>query len=202
MSKVKNPLFSSEASGQLGKTLAYCRWHGVDVVKTCPFPSNPKSPLQQVQRNLYGQAVGIYRETPFTASDLSAWRRLGAMFKYKGSPYNVVVKTVMEVLKKDYEWLKMWNCRIYKLSDTTTRIRVNYATLALYNCEIRSPWGALVAQSNMDTVESPGDAFHNFADLEVGRTYFVRIKGYSTMFDQEGWTGIYKFKQPPFDVEP
>jgi hypothetical protein len=202
MAKVKNPLFSSEASGQLGKTLAYGKWHGVDIVKTCPYPSNPRTPLQQAQRNIYGQAVGIYRETPFTLDDLSAWRRVSHLFKYKGSPYNTIVRTIIEVLKKDYEWLKMWNGRIYKVSETSVKVRIEYSDFALYNCELRSPWGRIVSQSLMDTAETPGDAFHVFGDLDIGRTYFVRIKGYSTIEDQEGWSGIYRFKQPPYETEP
>jgi hypothetical protein len=100
MAKVNNPLFSSNATGSLGKTLTYCKWHGVDVVKTHSKPANPQSSAQQAQRSLYGQALEYYREGGLTEVDLEAWRRWARVSSGFMSHYNLFMRECIRSLKE------------------------------------------------------------------------------------------------------
>lgn len=57
MAKLKAPLFSLGAAGQLGKALVYFGWKGLDVVREYVVPSNPQTKPQQDQRALLTAAV-------------------------------------------------------------------------------------------------------------------------------------------------
>lgn len=50
MAKLKAPLMSLGAAGQLGKTLVFFPWKGLNVVREYVVPSNPNTALQQAQR--------------------------------------------------------------------------------------------------------------------------------------------------------
>lgn len=50
MAKLKAPLLSLGAAGQLGKSLVFFGWKGIDAVREYVIPSNPKSTLQVAQR--------------------------------------------------------------------------------------------------------------------------------------------------------
>ena len=50
MAKLKAPLMSLGASQQLGKSLVFFGWKGLDVVREYVIPANPKTTLQTTQR--------------------------------------------------------------------------------------------------------------------------------------------------------
>ncbi|MBA7530413.1 hypothetical protein ES705_22620 [subsurface metagenome] len=57
MAKLKAPLFSLGASGQIGKALVYFPWKGLNCVREHVIPSNPKTALQTTQRGYLTAAV-------------------------------------------------------------------------------------------------------------------------------------------------
>ena len=57
MAKLKGPLFSLGASQQLGKSLVYFAWKGLNVVREYVIPSNPKTTKQVTQRGYLAAAV-------------------------------------------------------------------------------------------------------------------------------------------------
>lgn len=57
MAKLKAPLMSLGASGQLGKTLVYFAWKGLNVVREYVVPSNPQTAAQIIQRAYVTAAV-------------------------------------------------------------------------------------------------------------------------------------------------
>ncbi len=59
MAKLKAPLLSLGASGQLAKTLVYFNWKGLNVVRGYAVPSNPKTALQITQRGYVTAAVAM-----------------------------------------------------------------------------------------------------------------------------------------------
>ena len=59
MAKLKAPLMSLGASGQLGKALVFFPWKGLDVVREYVVPSNPKTALQLTQRGYVTAAVAL-----------------------------------------------------------------------------------------------------------------------------------------------
>jgi len=50
MAKVKGPLFSLDARGQIAKTLVYMGWKGIADVRKYVIPANPNTAAQQTQR--------------------------------------------------------------------------------------------------------------------------------------------------------
>lgn len=51
MATVSAPLFSLDASGQVGKTIVYSRWHGRSYVRRLVTPFNPQTADQVAVRN-------------------------------------------------------------------------------------------------------------------------------------------------------
>ncbi len=75
MAKVVAPLFSFGARGQIGETLVYFPWHGLDCVRSFVVPSNPNTADQQTQRGYFTNAVSDYHDIGLDADDLTAWGR-------------------------------------------------------------------------------------------------------------------------------
>lgn len=57
MAKLKAPLLSLGASGQIGKALVFFPWKGLDVVRQHVVPANPQTALQTTQRGYLANAV-------------------------------------------------------------------------------------------------------------------------------------------------
>lgn len=59
MAKLKGPLMSLGASGQLAKTLVFFPWKGLNVVREFVVPANPKTALQTTQRGYVTAGVAM-----------------------------------------------------------------------------------------------------------------------------------------------
>lgn len=57
MAKLKAPLFSLGATGQLGKALVFFPWKGLNLVREHVVPANPKTTAQTTQRGYMTDAV-------------------------------------------------------------------------------------------------------------------------------------------------
>ena len=98
MAKLKAPLMSLGASGQLGKALVFFGWKGLDVVREYIIPSNPKTSGQTTQRGYLTAGVAMIHTaqaralTPLTADDQTSYSTLASS---KGKPwtwFNMAVK--------------------------------------------------------------------------------------------------------------
>jgi len=85
MAKVKAPLFGFGASGQLGKSIVFGNWKGLDTAREYVIPANPNSSAQSTQRGYMASAVAEWHDTTnvLTATDKEAWARLAGV---QGSP--------------------------------------------------------------------------------------------------------------------
>ena len=107
MAKVKGPLLSLSASGQIGKSQVYARWRGVPYVRQHVVPGNPKTTAQTLTRNVFSsldsiaKRLGPLSRAPWLASvigrpltnrnagiktNLSAIRAQPNMQLWQGSP--------------------------------------------------------------------------------------------------------------------
>ncbi|GAI60181.1 unnamed protein product, partial [marine sediment metagenome] len=98
MAKVKGPLFSLGASGQLAKTLVYMNWKGIDDVRSYVIPANPKTADQQTQRGYFTNAVDQWHTDGFTLDDVKAWNLLALALKEALSGFNVYVRLKVNAL--------------------------------------------------------------------------------------------------------
>lgn len=71
MAKVKGPLFSMDARGQIGKALVYAGWKGIAYVREWFIPQNPKSTLQVKIREIF--AMGVERWQIIGSTPQEGW---------------------------------------------------------------------------------------------------------------------------------
>jgi len=82
VAKVKAPLFSLGAAGQIGKSLVYFAWKGLNVVREHVTPSNPQTAPQTTHRAIMTAAVAMVHTAqadpthPLTSADQVAYSAL------------------------------------------------------------------------------------------------------------------------------
>ncbi len=98
MAKLKAPLLSLGASGQLGKSLVYFPWKGLNVVREYIIPSNPQTSAQNTQRDYVRAAVtAIHTQqgklySPFDAADVTAVALWASKVKAATTWFNQLIK--------------------------------------------------------------------------------------------------------------
>ena len=103
MAKLKAPLLSLGASQQLGKTLVFFAWKGLNVVREYVVPSNPKTALQTTQRGYVTAAVAMVHTaqtralTPLTSEDQVANSALASAKGLIMTWFNQMVKLWIDV---------------------------------------------------------------------------------------------------------
>lgn len=82
MARVKAPLFSLDASGQLGEAIVYSKWKGREYVREYTIPQNPNSPAQVNVRKAWELLVSQWQsEAQAVQSD---WNTFADQFKMSG----------------------------------------------------------------------------------------------------------------------
>ncbi len=103
MAKLKAPLMSLGASGQLGKALVFFPWKGLDVVREYVVPSNPKTALQLTQRGYVTAAVAMIHTaqarvaSALTSPDQVAYAALASAEGKIMTWFNMAVKLWVDV---------------------------------------------------------------------------------------------------------
>lgn len=99
MATVNGPLFSLDASGQLGQALVYSKWKGRNYVREFVTPANPRTLPQFIQRGLVDAIskwwAGIANETGAQES----WN--GAAAAQAISPFNAAVAAGIDSMRND-----------------------------------------------------------------------------------------------------
>ena len=102
MAKLKAPLFSLGASGQLGKALVFFPWKGVNAVRTYVVPANPKTTGQTTQRGYLTDAVAdihAYQAriaNPLDEDDVRAYALWGSTYATPRTWFNQCVKNYVD----------------------------------------------------------------------------------------------------------
>lgn len=103
MAKLKAPLMSLGAAGQLGKSLVFFGWKGLDVVREYVIPSNPKTSAQTTQRGYVTDAVAAIHaaqglaDAPLAADDVTAYSLWASVVKSATTWFNQAVKNWIDV---------------------------------------------------------------------------------------------------------
>lgn len=82
MARVKGPLFSLDASGQLGEAIVYSKWKGREYVREYTVPQNPNSPTQINVRTAWDLLVKAWQAE--TAPTKLIWDEFANQFKMSG----------------------------------------------------------------------------------------------------------------------
>lgn len=190
MAKVKGPLFSLSASGQIAKTLVYGDWKGIDVVRKYVIPANPNTAGQQTQRGIFAAAVEDWHTDGFTAIDVAAWNLYALALKVAQSGFNVLVKLKVVCAVAAKTWIPLVNCLVTAIGAAGAQINIT----GTVGSTIKLMWGT--SKTSMFNEESMAD---NVGDYEVTlvacsplTTYYFYIK--DTDVVDTARTGIYSFK--------
>jgi len=98
MAKLKAPLMSLGASGQLGKSLVFFPWKGLDVVREYVIPANPRTALQLTQRGYLSLVVTSIHDMmasathPLGAVDVSAYALWASVVQSATTWFNQAVR--------------------------------------------------------------------------------------------------------------
>lgn len=105
VAKLKAPLMSLGATQQLGKTLVFFGWKGLDVVREYVIPTNPQSPAQVIQRGYLKLAVaGIHAAEidpgkPFVTYDATAYALLASLQPTPSTWFNEICRQWLKQLR-------------------------------------------------------------------------------------------------------
>lgn len=103
MAKLKAPLLSLGASGQIAKSLVYFPWKGLNLVREYVIPSNPQTSGQTTQRSYVTAAVAAIHEAqahaaqPMTSADQMAYAALASISFKIMTWFNMAVKLWVDV---------------------------------------------------------------------------------------------------------
>jgi len=125
MAKVKGPLFSLGASGQIAKTLVYMTWKGIDDVRTYVVPANPKTADQQQQRGYFTNAIDAWHVDGYTEDDVSAFNLYALAQKIAASGFNMFVKLYVLAKVAELAWVALTNCVISAILTTTATVEID-----------------------------------------------------------------------------
>lgn len=103
MAKLKAPLLSLGASGQLAKTLVFFPWKGLNVAREYVVPSNPKTAAQVTQRGYMTAAVAMVHTAmaeavqPLVSADQVAYSALASAKGKIMTWFNMACKLYVDV---------------------------------------------------------------------------------------------------------
>lgn len=107
MAKLKAPLLSFGARGQLAKALVFFPWKGIDCVRTYVIPANPQTTAQTTQRGHLTAGVTEWHSSEYTALDVTAWNRLAGIAEKIMAGFNRMIQAyvVEKILGNTWERL-------------------------------------------------------------------------------------------------
>lgn len=98
MAKLKAPLLSLGASGQVGKALVFFPWKGLDAVREYVIPANPRTTAQTTHRAFLTDAVAAIHAYQgeaaydFSEEDIASYALLGSLQPTPRTWFNTVVR--------------------------------------------------------------------------------------------------------------
>lgn len=190
MAKVKGPLMSMGATGQLGKSLVFMTWKGIKDVRTHVVPANPRSDGQVAQRNVMKSAVASWHAVLFNALDLAAFNVLASLQAGIMSGFNAFCKLFINCANTAIEALIPYGMVVSSNTGGSFGISLTLAG----NCAGKLRWGssATVMGNSADLVHAaPGNPYtYTLTGLTAGS--YVYLQAYTEVADTFFLTGVYK----------
>jgi hypothetical protein len=110
MAKLTAPLFSLGARGQLGKTLVYMAWKGINDVRQHVTPANPQTAAQTTQRDAMSAVVSAWRNYFTDATMRAAWNRLAGTLASVMSGFNAAAAAMVKRIVADPDASFAYSC--------------------------------------------------------------------------------------------
>jgi hypothetical protein len=175
MAKVTSPLMGIKATGQLGKTLVYFGWKGLNCVRTHVIPANPNTSAQQGARTKMTNAVAAFHAAGLTDIDLEGWRRFAGIAPSPLTYFNRYVKSHIDAVNAGETWVSMST----DITDSTVAGQIDFSVDCATGKSLSVRWGT-----------SPSYMPNTHALVEDAGTY-----EYSATGETEGARIYYQFYQ-------
>jgi hypothetical protein len=207
MAKLKAPLLSFGASGQIAKTVVYFPWKGLNVARKHVVPANPDTLDQQTQRGYVRTGVAkihaaIVRVAFMLAdADKSAYSLLGSTRATPRTWFNEAVKNWVDTLVSANE------ACIFSAGRAVNTLATGAVFEAYLNEKTPSALAAGsfylgVSKTSLIKVQpatiTPGVCISNganpYTDLVAGVVYYWQFRSTVVAPDIDAMTGIYHFK--------
>jgi len=192
MAKVKGPLMSMDARGQIGKNLVFMGWKGIKDVRSYVVPANPNTTAQQAQRTIMQNAVASFHSWFFNTLDLDALRVLASIQAKVMSGFNVFCKLFI-----DYTLGSLTIATVRALSITS-----NTGGSVAYSMTAEQITGPNIRSGSSPTVMgvlgnpthvAPGDPYTGtLGGLTVGSDVYFQF--YTSTAGETFLSGIYKVR--------
>ncbi len=104
MALVKSPLLSGRATGSLSGVITYQSWKGLPVVRSKPFPTNPKTPAQEYVRFVLSEAAISYRRDWETYTEKAAFSLAAKVFENGTSGFGYFLSVLWYVINLDLDF--------------------------------------------------------------------------------------------------
>lgn len=91
MAKAKLPLLGVQARGQLGKSIVYFPWKGIQCVRTHVYPAQPRTGPQLAVRADFTAHINAWHDALMLAADKVAWNLFASVSKRAASGFNEFV---------------------------------------------------------------------------------------------------------------
>jgi len=101
MATVKSPLLSMSASGQIGKSIVFGQWKGIDTARQHVVPANPDTAAQQAVRTRMTACVASFRNYITAAAMRTGWNVAASAMSSTLSGFNAFVAACYGVTKTD-----------------------------------------------------------------------------------------------------
>lgn len=192
MAKVKGPLMSLDARGQIAKTLVFMGWKGIQDVRKYVIPANPRTAAQQGQRGYFKDAVDAWHTDGYTSDDVAAWNLLALAIKQALSGFNAFVRHYVNAKVAAKTWTKLTNCVISGITASGATVEIDVASdqsSVLYYGTSKTALYNSVA-GTFDSINLKYT--FTLSGLVAGTEYFFYIANTAT--EEAARTGIYTFK--------
>ncbi|GAI00771.1 unnamed protein product [marine sediment metagenome] len=190
MAKLKAPLMSLGAAGQLGKTLVFFPWKGINAVREYVIPANPDTQAQKDQRDFIRKGVAkvhtaqAHEDYPIIVQDQVAYSALAAAKGRIITWFNQAIKLWIDVKVKNkipiiYSFGGMVDksaldaCPLIAINEeTANKLKAGKFYLGSSKTNLIKSKDASVVEGSRVYLE-PGEGFD---DLTVGDKYFWQFR--------------------------
>ncbi|MBA7548258.1 hypothetical protein ES705_40709 [subsurface metagenome] len=128
MAKIRGPLFSLESSGPLGKKIINQTRKKVKYAKGYSKPKNPRTEIQQENRNYITLANIEWKTGGYSDLDRKAWNFYAKTKAKNISGYNAFVKFYLNAMVNNNVWTSVKNCIIYDITSSSIKVSIDIET--------------------------------------------------------------------------
>jgi len=181
MARVKGPLLSFDASGQLGKTVVFMNWKGIKDVRQHVVPANPKTEAQQAQRSKLAAAVERWHTYQLTELDKSAVNMLASLQPTPMSGFNVVIKADVESQIEGNSFQLVYGLEVQNITTEGFGVVAVGRPGGTYKIYYGTSPNVLTSSANV--TNNNGNLSVSLSGLQAGTTYYFQIRATDTGHD-------------------